>query len=408
MTERLFLKQNEVSDFDSYKFPALKRALDMDKKDIIEELKKSGLRGRGGAGFPTGLKWELALKEKAGEKYIICNGDEGEPGTFKDRYLLENSPLKVLEGILIGAYTIGAHQGYIYIRGEYALPINIFRQVIKEAKKRGILGNRVMGSDYSFDLKLIKGAGAYVCGDETSLINSIEGKRGTSRIKPPYPTRQGLFNKPTVVNNVETLAAAAEIILQGADKYGSMGTEQSRGTKLVCLSGDICNPGVYEVEFGTMTIKELIDTFAGGVKCSSGLKFVIPGGISTSVLKDDELDIPYTYEDIEKKGSSLGSGAVVVVSEDHYLPDLMLNVSRFFMDETCGTCFPCREGNRRVHLLLKNKISDGRFDRDEKKLISDIGRAIHLAARCGLGQTSLNFVTSVLNKFEDELMVGRD
>lgn len=406
MEETLFLKREEVKDINNYDFPALKKALKMKQEDVIAEVKRSTLKGRGGAGFPTGLKWELAFKEAADKKYLICNGDEGEPGTFKDRYLLEESPLKVLEGILIAAYAIGADEGYIYIRGEYAKPIRVFSRVIEEAREKGILGENIFGSGFNFDLYLVKGAGAYVCGDETSLINSIEGKRGRSRIKPPYPVEKGLFDKPTVVNNVETLASAAEIINQGADRYLSLGTENSRGTKLVCLSGDIRNPGIYELEFGQATLREIIDDFGGGLKNDSGLKFVVPGGISTSILLEDELDIPYTYEDLDAAGSSLGSGAVIVVGEDHDLIDLMLNVSRFFMDETCGTCFPCREGNRQIYHMLKWR--ENGFTGKERQLIKDIGKTIRLAARCGLGQTSLNFISSVLDKFEDELMVRGD
>lgn len=403
MNETLFLKKDMQKDINGYEFPALKKALEMGQEQVIETIQKSGLKGRGGAGFPTGLKWKLAYEEIADKKYIICNGDEGEPGTFKDRFLLEESPVKVLEGIMIAAYAIGADEGYCYIRGEYVKPIGIFEKLIKKAREKGILGKNIFDSDFSFNLYLVKGAGAYVCGDETSLINSIEGKRGRSRIKPPYPISRGLFDKPTVVNNVETLASAAEILAQGLDRYLNLGTENSRGTKLVCLSGDLNMPGVYEIEFGQATLREIIDEFGGGIKNNGSLKFVVPGGISTSILTPDQLDVSYTYEDIEKAGSSLGSGAVIVVGEDHNLIDLMSNVSRFFMEETCGTCFPCREGNRQVYYMLT--LKDGFTDRDIE-LIKDIGNTIHLAARCGLGQTSLNFISSVFERFQDELKVG--
>ncbi|QTL99016.1 NADH dehydrogenase FAD-containing subunit [Iocasia frigidifontis] len=401
MEETLFLKKDMKKELSNYEFSNLKKALKLGREKVIDIIKQSGLKGRGGAGFPTGLKWELAYQEEADKKYIICNGDEGEPGTFKDRYLLENNPVKVLEGILIVAYAIGADEGYCYIRGEYLGPINIFEKVINEAEATGILGENILDSGFNFNLYLVKGAGAYVCGDETSLINSIEGKRGRSRIKPPYPIAKGLFDKPTVVNNVETLVSAVEIINQGLDKYLELGTENSRGTKLVCLSGDVNQPGVYEVEFGQVTLGEIIEQFGKGIRNYVPLKFLVPGGISTQVLTPAELNVPYTYEGIASAGSALGSGAVIVVDEGHDLVDLMLNVSRFFMDETCGTCFPCREGNRQVYHMLKEG-KEG-FTEKDVELIKNVGTTIHLAARCGLGQTSLNFIGSVFDKFGDEL-----
>ncbi|MFW6278549.1 MAG: complex I 51 kDa subunit family protein [Bacillota bacterium] len=401
MVETEFLKGEKITEPAAYDFPALKAAFSKDRAEIISDIKESGLKGRGGAGFPTGLKWELAANQESAKKYMICNGDEGEPGTFKDRYLMENRPLKVLEGIILGAYAINAEQGYIYIRGEYSNSIAVFDKIIKKAYEEGVLGENVLGSGFDFDFQLIKGAGAYVCGDETSLLNSIEGKRGYSRIKPPYPVEKGLFSQPTVVNNVETLSAAANIIEQGPSFYSSMGTKGSRGTKLVSLSGDINQPGVYEVEFGQYTVQEIIDDFGGGIKGNRELKFVVPGGISTAVLDKSEIDIPYTYESLEQAGSSLGSGAIIVVAEGHNLIDLMLNVSRFFMDETCGTCFPCREGNRQINRML-NEYQNS-FTEEDKEIIKDIGETIRLAARCGLGQSSLNFTKSILDKYESEL-----
>ncbi|MFP4660758.1 MAG: NADH-quinone oxidoreductase subunit F [Halanaerobiales bacterium] len=406
MEETLFLKKDMHYQIENYEFPGLKKALTMNREDIAAQLKESGLKGRGGAGFPTGLKWELAIKEEEDKKYVICNGDEGEPGTFKDRFLLEYNPVKVLEGIMIAAYAVGSDEGYCYIRGEYNTPIKIFRKVIDKAYEKGVLGENIFDSSFNFNLQLVKGAGAYVCGDETSLINSIEGKRGHSRIKPPYPITRGLFDKPTVVNNVETLTAAAEIIANGPEVYKEMGSTESCGTKLICLSGDIQKPGVYEIAFGEMTLKEIIDELGGGVRGNKDLKFVVPGGISTSILTKDEIDIPYTYEDLAEAGSSLGSGAIVVVAEGHNLVDLLNNVSRFFMGETCGTCFPCREGNRQVHHILKSH--SGGFTERDVNIISDIGRTIHLAARCGLGQTSLSFINSVFDKFGNELLDGGD
>lgn len=405
MNETIFLKDKVSIDLESYDYPILQKVLKMDPKQVIAEIKESGLKGRGGAGFPTGLKWELAFQQPGEEKYIICNADEGEPGTFKDRFLLENASMQVLEGMIIAGYAIGAEKGYIYIRGEYAKAINIFQDTLSRAREKQILGVNILESEFDFEVQLIKGGGAYVCGDETSLINSIEGKRGASRIKPPYPIEDGLFGKPTVVNNVETLTAAAEILNKSGADYAALGTEKSKGTKLVSLSGDVKEPGIYEVEFGKMTLKEIIDQFGGGP--IGEIEFVIPGGVSTAILTEDQLDIPYTYEDIFAAGSGLGSGAVIVVSKGHDLIDLMINVSRFFMDETCGTCFPCREGNKRVYHLLKEAANKGGFRPKDVQLIKDIGKTIHLAARCGLGQTSLCFIGSVLDKYEDELIRRR-
>jgi len=406
MEETLCLKGKELKDVASYDFPALKKVLKMKPEDVIAEVKESGLKGRGGAGFPTGVKWDFAIKEDAEKKYMICNADEGEPGTFKDRYLLEKRPAKVLEGILIGAYAVGADEGFIYIRGEYDKAIKTFRKLIEEAEEEKLLGQNILDSDFDFEFHLVRGAGAYVCGDETSLINSIEGKRGRSRIVPPYPIQEGLYGKPTVVNNVETLASAAEVINMGAEEYAKFGSKESKGTKLVCLSGDVNEPGIYEVEFGQMTLKEIIYEFGEGIKDNKELKFVIPGGVATAALGKEEIDISYTYEDIAETGSGLGSGAVIVVSEERELLDMMLTVSRFFMDETCGTCFPCREGNRQINKMLKE--SDGTFSKQELELIKDIGKTIHYAARCGLGQTSLDFIKSIIDKYEDELTVRGD
>lgn len=405
MKEQLFLKtEQEAIGTESYDFSGLKQALEKSREEIVAEIKESGLKGRGGAGFPTGVKWDFALQETGEPKYMICNADEGEPGTFKDRYLLEYQPYKVLEGIIIAAYATGATDGYIYIRGEYAEPIDIFADVIEKAREEDILGDNILGTDFSFDLKLVKGAGAYVCGDETSLINSIEGERGRSRIKPPYPIQEGLFGQPTTVNNVETLATAAEIIRQGTEKYTNLGTEDSRGTKLVSISGDVNEPGVYEIEFGKVTVAEIINEFGRGVRDDRELKFVIPGGISTAILPREKLDTSYTYEDLAEAGSGLGSGAMIVVAEGHNLVDMLLNVAEFFMDETCGTCFPCREGNRQIYHIIKEAKENNGFKKRDLEIIKDIGKTIRLAARCGLGQSSMNFIRSVVDNYTDELV----
>ncbi|MFP4370606.1 MAG: NADH-quinone oxidoreductase subunit F [Halanaerobium sp.] len=402
--EKLYLKGDKLLDILDYQFKSIKKALQIGRKNTIQKIKDSELKGRGGAGFPTGIKWEMAADVEGEEKFLVCNADEGEPGTFKDRYLLEERPLKVLEGIMIAAFAVGADKAYIYIRGEYSKAIKIFSEIIETAKKEKILDHPLFGSDFKLEIKLIRGAGAYVCGDETSLINSIEGKRGRSRIKPPYPIQEGLFKQPTVVNNVESLCCAAEVMNPDSEDFASLGIEGSCGTKLLCLSGDLNKPGLYEVEFGKVTLKEIIYELGGGIKAKEELRFVIPGGISTAVIKAEDLDFPYSYQAFEKRGSSLGSGAVIAVSKKHDLLDLMLNVSRFYMDETCGTCFPCREGNRQINKILKG--FRGEAEKIDKKLISDIGNTIRLAARCGLGQSSLNFITSVIENYGQELKIG--
>ncbi len=398
-----FLKGPELRDIVDYDFPGLNRALSLGPDKVIQEISEARLLGRGGAGFPTGTKWDLAQQQKGDEKYFICNADEGEPGTYKDRYLLEQRTLKVLEGIIIGAYAVGANRGFIYIRGEYSNPIKIMKRALEEAREAGILGENIFDSGFDFDLRLVRGAGAYVCGDETALINSIEGKRGISRIKPPYPIQKGLFDKPTVVNNVESLACAAEILHRGAGEFASCGVENSRGTKLVSLSGDVNYADIFEVEFGSCTLREIIEDLAGGVKGEGKPKFVVPGGLSTAALTAGELDCEYSYEGIEEAGSSIGSGAIIVCRESRDLVDILLKVSRFYMDETCGTCFPCREGNRQInHMLSKHR--NRKFSREEVELVEDIGEAIAAAARCGLGQTSLSLISSIFDKFPHELI----
>jgi NADH-quinone oxidoreductase subunit F len=404
VSEKLYLKGDKLLNILDYDFKSIKNALRMGRKETIQKIKDSELKGRGGAAFPTGLKWQLAAEVEGEEKFLVCNADEGEPGTFKDRYLLEERPLKVLEGIMLAAFAIGADKAYIYIRGEYTRAIEVFTEIIEAARKNKILDSKIFDSNFKLEIKLVRGAGAYVCGDETSLLNSIEGKRGRSRIKPPYPIQEGLFSQPTVVNNVESLCCAAEVLNPDSEEFANLGIEGSRGTKLLCLSGDLNKPGLYEVEFGKITLQEIIYDLAGGIKAGENLKFVIPGGISTALITAKDLDFPYSYQAFEKRGSSLGSGAVIAVSKKHDLLDLMLNVSRFYMDETCGTCFPCREGNRQINKILKEFKNSGQ--KIDAELISDIGNTIRLAARCGLGQSSLNFISSVIENYGQELKIG--
>ncbi|AEX85426.1 NADH:ubiquinone oxidoreductase, NADH-binding (51 kD) subunit [Marinitoga piezophila KA3] len=399
--EKIFLKTDLKKTPEEYEYLGLKNSLKLMPEEIVKKITESGLRGRGGAGFPTGRKWQYALAQENDVKFLICNADEGEPGTFKDRFLLENMPFKVLEGIIIAAYAVKANYGYIYIRGEYSKAIEIFEKTIKDAYHSGLLGKDILGSGFDFELKLVKGAGAYVCGDETSLINSIEGKRGFSRIKPPYPVQEGLFGKPTVVNNVETLATVAEIMKYEDNVYARLGTEKSRGTKLISINGDVKVPDVYEIEFGSCTIREIVELAGGPIE---ELNFVVPGGIATSILKDNEINVRYTYEDLEAAGSSIGSGGMIVVSKNHDLIEILLNVSEFFVKETCGTCFPCREGNRNIKEILL-KLKRNGYNDEYKKIIGELKESIMLAARCGFGQSSVNFIYSVLDKFFKEEVI---
>ncbi|SDC24164.1 complex I 51 kDa subunit family protein [Geotoga petraea] len=394
--EKYFLKNDLGIKIDDYKFNGLKNSLNIEPLKIVEKIKESNLKGRGGAGFPTGVKWEYANKIKSTSKIVICNGDEGEPGTFKDRFLMENLPYKVIEGIVICAYAVKARYGYIYIRGEYEKAIENIEKTIKYMYKNHFLGKNIFDSNFDFDVKLIKGAGAYVCGDETSLINSIEGERGRSRIKPPLPIEKGLYEQPTIVNNVESLSSAAEIMKYDDNPYLKMGTENSRGTKLISISGDVNGPDVYEIEFGSLTIKEIIE-LAGGVR-GNRVGIVIPGGIATECLTEDELNTKYTYEDLEKIGSSLGSGGMIVINNQRNLFEIIKNVSDFFKNETCGTCFPCREGNKNINVILEKVLNENIITEEETKLINEIKEAIGLAARCGFGRSSVNLILSILNK----------
>jgi NADH-quinone oxidoreductase subunit F len=396
--EKIFLKTDFGKTIDNYEFLGLNKALRMKPSEVLEKVKENCIRGRGGAGFPAGIKWDFVAAEKSEIKFVVCNGDEGEPGTFKDRFLLENLPFKVIEGIIIAGYAVDARYGYIYIRGEYEKAIKSIRESIHKMTERKLLGKSILGSSFGFELKLIRGAGAYVCGDETSLLNSIEGKRGLSRIKPPLPAKEGLYEKPTLVNNVETLSVIAEILKYDQNIYLSLGTPKSRGTKLLSISGDVKNPGVYEIEFGKMSIMQIINDLAGGVK-GSGLGFVMPGGIATNIISDEQLDTPYTYEDLEQTGSSLGSGGMIVVSKDRDYLSIVKNISDFFMNETCGTCFPCREGNRNINKMIDKMISDGKVGSQDIEIIREIKQAIGLAARCGFGQASVNSILSILEKY---------
>lgn len=411
---RLLLSYADVKDshsIDTYislgGYESLKKALfEMSPQDIIEEVKKSKLRGRGGAGFPTGLKWDFVPKDHPGPKYIVCNADEGEPGTFKDREILYKAPHLLIEGMIIAGRAIGANEGYIYLRYEYIWIFQRLKNAIKEAYKRGFLGKNILGSGFDFDLYVYLGAGAYICGEETALLDSLEGKRGLPRLKPPYPAQSGLYGKPTVVNNVETLATVPIIINKGGEWYSSLGTEQSTGTRLLAVSGAIKKPGVYEFELGSLTLRELIE-YCGGMKEGSKLLGVIPGGISAPILKEEDLDTPITMEDIAKKGSMLGSGAIIVLDRSVKTLSLIRRTSEFFAFESCGKCTPCRDGTAWMTRILVDAEKRGFITEEDVDMINSIVNEIRGKCFCALGEAAQMSVGAFVNKYKEELITNQ-
>ncbi|GAB6154132.1 NADH-quinone oxidoreductase subunit NuoF [Desulfosporosinus burensis] len=374
----------------------------MDPISVIDELKKSGLRGRGGGGFPTGLKWELTRKSQADQRYIICNADEGDPGAFMDRSILEGDPHSVLEAMIIAGSTIGATQGYIYIRAEYPLAIHRLQIAIAQAREYGLLGEGILGSDFCFDIELKYGAGAFVCGEETALIHSIEGTRGEPSVKPPFPAQQGLWGKPTCVNNVETLAIIPPIILQGADWFAGIGTEKSKGTKVFALAGKVNNVGLVEVPMGT-TLRQIIFDIGGGIKHHKTFKAAQTGGPSGGCIPTKYLDSPIDYESLASIGSMMGSGGLIVLDES----DCMVNIAKFFLeftvDESCGRCTACRVGTKRLHEIL-TKITEGKGTLEDLAQLEKLGNIIKDTALCGLGQSAPNPILSTLKYFRDEYL----
>jgi len=381
-------------------FGAAKALQEMTPEQIIEEVKISGLRGRGGAGFPTGLKWEFARKSPAEIKYVLCNADEGDPGAFMDRSVLEADPHAVLEGMIIAARAIDARRGVIYARTEYPLAIRRLGIAIKQAREYGLLGEDILGTGFDFDIDIYQGAGAFVCGEETALMRSIEGKRGMPRPRPPFPAHQGLWEKPTVLNNVETLASIAQIISNGGTWYASVGTESSKGTKVFALSGDVNNIGLVEVPMGT-TLRTIIYDIGGGVPGKKKFKAVQLGGPSGGCVPEQYLDTPVDYEAIAKVGAIMGSGGAIVMDEN----TCMVDMARFFMDfvqdESCGKCTPCREGTRRLLQLLE-KLCEGNGEPGDLEIMEELSYTIKDTALCGLGQTGPNPVLSTLRYFREE------
>ena len=381
---------------------ALEKALKtMTPGQVVEEIKKSGLRGRGGGGFSTGMKWELAAKvPTVDEKFIICNGDEGDPGAYMDRSILEGDPHAVIEGMMIAAYAIGATAGWFYVRAEYPLAVERLQKAIQACKKNRLLGNNIMGTNFSFNVDIRLGAGAFVCGEETALIHSIEGARGTPRPRPPYPVNKGLWSKPSCVNNVETLANVSKILLKGADWFASFGTETSKGTKVFALTGQVEHSGLIEVPMGT-TINEIVNEIGGGVPEGKTLKAVQTGGPSGGVIPAKYMDMPVCYEELKKLGSIMGSGGMIVIDSSSDMVSLAKFYLDFTVDESCGKCAPCRIGGKQM-LVLLDKINRGRGKKKDVEQLKQIAFAMQKASLCGLGQTAPNPVLSTLRFYEEE------
>ncbi|MCR5266030.1 MAG: NADH-quinone oxidoreductase subunit NuoF [Cyanobacteria bacterium RUI128] len=382
-------------------YEALSKVIEENNPDaVIDTIIKSGLRGRGGGGFPTGMKWKFTAANKGGKSYVVCNGDEGDPGAFMDRSVMEGDPHKLLEGMAIAGFAVGADEAYIYVRAEYPLAIKRLRIAIAEAEERNYLGKNIMGSDFSFTIHIKEGAGAFVCGEETALIASIEGERGMPRPKPPFPANKGLFGRPTLINNVETLANVPLIILNGAEWFSSMGCETSKGTKTFALTGEVNNTGLIEVPMGT-TLREIIFDIGGGIRGGKKFKAVQIGGPSGGCLTEEHLDIPMDYDSLIKAGAMVGSGGLVVMAED----TCMVEVARFFMNftknESCGKCVPCREGTKNMLKILK-KIVAGKGEMKDLEILEDLAYTVKDGSLCGLGKTAPNPVLSTLKYFKDE------
>lgn len=392
---------NDYITHDGYK--ALEKVIKtMSSDDVINEIKESGLRGRGGGGFPTGLKWEFTKKSINKEKYVVCNADEGDPGAFMDRSILEGDPHGILEAMTICGYAVGASKGLIYIRAEYPIAVSRLEKAISAARERGYLGTNILDSDFSFDIEIKLGAGAFVCGEETALIHSMEGERGEPTTKPPFPAEAGYWGKPTNVNNVETFANITKIILNGAAWFRSIGTPNSPGTKVFALAGKVNNVGLVEVPMGT-TLREVIFEIGDGIKKNKKFKAVQTGGPSGGCLTEQDLDTPIDFDTLLAKGSMMGSGGMIVMDET----DCMVSIAKFYLeftlDESCGKCTPCRIGNTRLHEILE-RITNGNGKKEDLDLLRELSTTIKDTALCGLGQTSPNPVLSTLNKFYDEYL----
>ncbi len=382
-------------------YKALKHALgELLPEEIVELVKRAGLRGRGGAGFPTGMKWQFCASDPKKIKYIICNADEGEPGTFKDRILLEQDPHSLIEGMAIAGYAIGCTQGIIYIRGEYIYAARLLEQAIEQARAKGYLGDNILGADFCFDIKVFLGAGAYICGEETALLDSLEGRAGRSRVKPPFPVNEGLWRRPTTVNNVETLCSIRHILLNGDEWFRRLGTSECPGTKIFSISGHVNKPGNYELPMGTV-LRDLIYEYAGGIRDGNKFKAVLPGGASSPCLTAEHMGVAFDFYNLARAGSMLGSGALIVMDETTCMVGAGLSVARFFEHESCGRCTPCREGAGWIVNIL-NRIYNGEAKLAEIDLIVELADNMRASSFCPLGMAAPNAVVSFIKNFRDD------
>ena len=381
-------------------FRGLERALKMSPQEVIDEVLASGLRGRGGGGFPSGRKWQFAKNSVSDQKYVVCNGDEGDPGAFMDRSILEGNPYAVIEGMMIAGYAIGASEGYFYVRAEYPIAVNRLRNAIKQMNEAGILGENILGTGFSFQAHIRLGAGAFVCGEETALLNSIEGKRGMPRPRPPFPAVKGLWGEPTIVNNVETLACVPYILREGAAEFASCGTEKSKGTKVFALGGKVNNVGLVEIPMGT-TLRELIYDIGGGIPDGKAFKAIQTGGPSGGCLTAAALDEPIDFDNLVAKGSMMGSGGAIVMDEDNCMVDVAKFYMEFICDESCGKCSPCRIGTKRM-LEILTRITEGNGTMEDLQELEELGNTVKNNSLCALGQTAANPIMSTLAHFRDE------
>ena len=383
-------------------YASLRKALEMSPGDIVEEVKNSNLRGRGGAGFPTGQKWTFLPPPDGKARYLVANADEGEPGTFKDRYILTRVPHLLLEGMIITAYALGLTKGYIFLRGEYTEGREMVERVIAEAADAGFLGKNILESAFSFDVAVHSGAGAYICGEETALLESLEGKRGHPRLKPPFPASSGLYGRPTLINNVETLACIPSIVLEGGFWFASLGSQKNGGTRLFALSGRVVKPGLYELPLGT-NLKELIFTCGGGIPKNRRLKGVIPGGLSAPILIEEECDIPMDFDSLARAGSMLGSGAVMVFDEEDSILRILSSTVEFYSHESCGQCTPCRDGTNVLKKLMERILSETGREEDYRALVS-VARGIRGRTICPFGDAVSMAVEAMAVKYEKEIL----
>ncbi len=403
MGERILLSRvgvvdpERLADYEAHGgYEALRKALLWRPEHVVEAVKASGLRGRGGALFPAGIKWEAVARQSRTPKYVVCNADESEPGTFKDRVLMEGDPFAIVEAMTIAGYAVGATQGYIYVRGEYRRAYERLRRAVEAAREAGYLGANILGSDVTFDIEVRRGAGAYVCGEETALFESLEGKRGMPRQKPPFPTEAGLFGQPTVINNVETFACVPWIIRNGPEWFRSIGTDSMPGPKLFCVSGAVRRPGVYEAPV-TVTVRELIEEHAGGLRDTARLQAVLVGGAAGAFLTPDEVDTPLTLEALREVGVPLGSGALMVIDDRADMWEILRRITRFFAHESCGKCYPCQLGTQRQWEIVE-RLARGEARPGDVERLRDLAATMADASICGLGQTAASALLSALEK----------